>query len=151
MNIYVYLMSIGSEDIVTKLVLFIIAIRGNAFSEPLVSIVQLHKLHRPTKKTFFLSHRFQYDMIVRGKWRYNPKIPLHHNLKIPLLRKPIYYNLSTPSSFSVEKFGSWNHKSFVSISCRIRPGIYIPKPQKTTEFFRVFVYCWVFQISLNAC
>ena len=89
--------------------------------------------------------------IVGGKWRYNPKIPLRHNLKIPLLRNPIYYNLSTPSSFSVEKFGSWNHKSFVSISCRIRPGIYIPKPQKTTEFFIVFVYCWVFQISLNAC
>ena len=37
-----------------------------------------------------------------------------YNLKIPLLRNPKYYNLSTTSSFSVEKSASCNHKSFVS-------------------------------------
>ena len=45
---------------------------------------------------------------------YNLKISQHHNLNIPLLRNPIYYNLSTTSSFSVEKSASCNHKSFVS-------------------------------------
>ena len=32
-------MSIGSEDIVTQLVLFTIAIGGNTFSEPVINIV----------------------------------------------------------------------------------------------------------------
>ena len=45
---------------------------------------------------------------------YNLKIFQHHNLNIPLLRDPIYYNLSSTSSFSVEKSASCNHKSFVS-------------------------------------
>ena len=43
-HIYFYLKSIASEDIVTKLVLFILAIRGDSFSEPIVNIVQLYKL-----------------------------------------------------------------------------------------------------------
>ena len=34
----------GSEDIVTKLVLFTIAIRGNTFFETIVNLVQLYKL-----------------------------------------------------------------------------------------------------------
>ena len=33
-----------SEDIVTKLVLFTIAVGRNTFSEPIVNIVQLYKL-----------------------------------------------------------------------------------------------------------
>ena len=34
----------GSEEIVTKLVIFTIAVGGNTFSEPIVNIVQLYKL-----------------------------------------------------------------------------------------------------------
>ena len=55
-------LSVGSEDIVTKLVLFTIAVGENTFPEPIVNIVQLYKLILRVPKINIFDGKFKLEI-----------------------------------------------------------------------------------------